>query len=998
MQPGSEEPPHATAWESFAGALAEGGWLASVILVAIFFNTDTARIFEEDKVFLFRSVALVVTVALGVWVLEGRHGLSIRAVWQRPLVKPVVALGAAYLISAPFSIAPRVSFWGGYERAQGAYTWLCYVAVFVAIVAIIRRRAQIERLVTTILLASLPLALYGIVQKLGADPIEWDAVSFPRVHSMAGNSIFLAAVLLIVIPLTLAALLQRWSLLRRGHVARHAPLLLAYLALLFVQILAIVYSQSRGPFLGLCAGLAVFLLAFAVCTGRRWVSLATAVMTAAGVCFLVVFNLPDSPLAPLRNVQYVGRLGQLSSGSWSSASVRILVWEGVVDLLAAEPQRLVFGYGPDTLRFVFPRVRPERMSYHDRRDVVADRSHNETFDAIVMTGIVGVVAELILFVSLFFWITRWLGLLRSRPQRNAFFGLILGGASLGFAGALAIDGSFRFAGVALPLGMVVGLFVYLLAASIARFGADVRLDRDRLLLVALLAAIVGHFVEVQVGIAVVATRHYFFVCAALALVVGTWREQGDEASENGPVVGGSLAPLAPLVGLILVLLTYDFYRLDLDLQLHGKTLGGLLAAVWFFGLLLVASDSRASEGVIERVVSFATTSLGIWILFLAIYLPRASTRALVKVGPTIAEVAASASRPLQAVTILYAFVLVVLLFYAGITCLREKSVARRQRSSLMRAPVYAGLLVMACAIALHTNLQRSWADVLAAQGALYQAAGAWRTAALAYAEAEQGAPGEDIYPSQLGFALLEQAKRRGELEWEPRHGLLRDAQTALLRARRLNPANLDHMRNLAKLHGTWAEYDPDVGQARQHLKDAESIYRRLTIAMPRNAGLMNEWATLYLDHGDMQNALARLDDSLRIDDSYYTTHWLRGNALMQTGAFQDALAAYDRTLRLSPHLPAAMSAKALALAALGRLDEAVRVTRQAVHRDAADLISRRNLISLLLESGDRRDALKQARAALPHAKGDDALQFRELIAQLEAEDGGQGSGDGSSDP
>jgi tetratricopeptide (TPR) repeat protein len=119
---------------------------------------------------------------------------------------------------------------------------------------------------------------------------------------------------------------------------------------------------------------------------------------------------------------------------------------------------------------------------------------------------------------------------------------------------------------------------------------------------------------------------------------------------------------------------------------------------------------------------------------------------------------------------------------------------------------------------------------------------------------------------------------------------------------------------------------------------------------------------------------------------------------MQTGAFQDALAAYDRTLRLSPHLPAAMSAKALALAALGRLDEAVRVTRQAVHRDAADLISRRNLISLLLESGDRRDALKQARAALPHAKGDDALQFRELIAQLEAEDGGQGSGDGSSDP
>jgi tetratricopeptide (TPR) repeat protein len=168
--------------------------------------------------------------------------------------------------------------------------------------------------------------------------------------------------------------------------------------------------------------------------------------------------------------------------------------------------------------------------------------------------------------------------------------------------------------------------------------------------------------------------------------------------------------------------------------------------------------------------------------------------------------------------------------------------------------------------------------------------------------------------------------------------------------------------------------------------------------MPRNAGLMNEWATLYLEHGDMQAALARLDDSLRIDDSYYTTHWLRGNTLMQTGAFEDALAAYERTLRLSPHLPAATSAKALALAALGRSDEAIRITRHAVHRDPADMISRRNLISLLLESGDRRYALKQARAALPHAKGDDALEFRELIAQLEAGDGRQGLGADSSDP
>lgn len=997
MRHGSGESTDTTAWGSFATALAEGGWLAAIILVATFFDTDTARIFEEEKMFLFRSVALVVAVAWAAAVIEGGGGAALRAMWRRPLVKPVVLLGGVYLIAVPFSIAPGISFWGAYDRAQGAYAWLCYVAVFLAIVSLVRRRAQVERLVATVLLASLPLALYGVIQRLGTDPIEWIAQSFPRVHSMAGNSIFLAALLVMIIPLTLLRLCEGLPHLWRGWLAPGAILFLAYLALLVLQILAMVYSQSRGPFLGLCAGLAILLVAFAACTGRRWIAAAAIAATAAGISFLVVFNLPQSPLSPLRSVPYVGRLGQLGLGVWSSARVRVLVWQSVVDLLVMEPQRLVLGYGPDAFRFAFPRVRPAEMSYHESRNVVADRSHNETFDTLVMTGVTGVVAEIVLFVSLFFWIVRWLGLLRSRPQRNGFLCLVLGGAFVAVTGVSTFAG-LRFSGVALPFGMVGGLFLYLVAATIGRFTASNEVQGDRLLLLILLGATVIHYVEIQFGIAVVATRLVFFVYAALAAVVGRGPVRREQEPTSGPLVGSSLAPLAWPVGLCLVFLTFDFYRLDLDLRQHGLTLAVLAAAVWAFGLLLVASDWRPRDGIFARVASFSSTSLGVWLLFLAVYLPHAPSRSVSVAEQTAAQVNAAASRPIQSVTILYAFVLAVLLLCGFVLYLRDRTPLRSERFPRLRGVAYGGLLAVAVAVAVNTNLSRSWADVLAAHGTSYEASGSWRAAALAYAAAERAVPRQGIYASQLGFALLGQARRTDEKDWEKRHDLLQQSLEALRRARRSNPANLDHTRNLAKLHHAWSTLDPDPQRARRHLETSESLYRHLSVAMPHNAGLMNEWATLYIDHGDLQAAIRRLDDSLRIDGSYYTTHWLRGNVLMQAGAFEEALAAYDQTLRLAPRLPAAMSGKALSLAALGRLDEAIRVSEQAVSYDGADLVSRRNLITLLQRKGDRERALEQARAALTHAHGDEVIQLRELIARLESADGGQEPGGGSTQP
>src|SRR3712207_4329431 len=99
--------------------------------------------------------------------------------------------------------------------------------------------------------------------------------------------------------------------------------LVGYVIVLAAVLVAIFYSQSRGPQIGLLAGLAVFinvlllrLLRSAVTVGSRNVRalralMATAIAVELAVAaFLLAFNLSDAPFFErLRNVSYIGRFG-----------------------------------------------------------------------------------------------------------------------------------------------------------------------------------------------------------------------------------------------------------------------------------------------------------------------------------------------------------------------------------------------------------------------------------------------------------------------------------------------------------------------------------------------------------------------------------------------------------------------------------------------------------------------------------------------------------------
>ncbi len=260
--------------QSICDAVLEAIWLTALIAAPLYFNVYSQRVFEPDKIALVRSLAWF---ALIVWIVKRVDGLRLgRAaaegapaapagelpLWRRPLVLPVLALAGAYLLSTVLSVAPRQSLWGSYQRLQGTLSMLSYMVLFLVALDTLRTRRQWQRLQYTVILVSVPIALYGILQHYRLDPLPWGGDTTERVAANMGNAIFVAAYLILAVPLTLERMIhatQRMLLDKDGSTT-DALTSGTLLFVLVIQLVAIIFTQSRGPWLGLAAGLYVFLL------------------------------------------------------------------------------------------------------------------------------------------------------------------------------------------------------------------------------------------------------------------------------------------------------------------------------------------------------------------------------------------------------------------------------------------------------------------------------------------------------------------------------------------------------------------------------------------------------------------------------------------------------------------------------------------------------------------------------------------------------------------
>ena len=1029
-------------------SLIEAGWLLALIIVPLYFNVYSSRVFEPDKLAILRSLASLMALAGLVQFVDARLQRSAAGAgetagalsWRAPLVLPVAALAAVYVLATALSVTPRVSLWGSYQRLQGTYSTLSYLVIFCLLLVNLRRREQLERLLTVAVLTSLPISLYGLLQHYRLDPLPWGGDTTFRVAANMGNPIFVAAYLIMVVPLTMArlarqigraaagaarveraaafsavglvlavqilawalwgfswglaaaagsaALLGAMAVLRRKAVGEWV-LIAAYATVLGAQLTCTFFTQSRGPWLGLGAGLFFMALLYVSARGWRRTALALAAAAALGAGLIGVLNVPGSPLAALREVPYVGRLGQLLETESGTGKVRLLIWEAATEMLAADPARAVVGYGPESMYVAFNPFYPPELAHYEARNRSPDRAHNETYDALLTTGVVGLATYMALFAALFYHGLRWLGLLGTPRRRRAFALSGALGAGLGIAAPWALDGSARYVGVGLPLGFIGGLGAYVMGVALSNVlrrdapGSASGAPPERLLLVAaLLGAIVAHFVEIHFGIAIAATRVYFWAYAGLLVVLGQGllareealpqtaaappatpprgraarrRSAGRRAPSARPANDrGTLAALrahpvaapALLVGISLAVMAWDYTTnplladnpvavlLDAWTTLAGTGRPEMLSvgvvamflATFLVGGALIWGLAPRREGEVggagrgAAVALYAALGGGLGLIY-AVWHAGALTRVA---GPT------------ALVDAFYVFLAVGWLALAGLLLARAPAPApaaaggrpwRRLAAPLAGAPLAVAVLLLIQS----RNLGVVRADVVYKEGYQYDLRGAWEQAAAFYERAHRMEPIEDYYLLFLGRARLEQAA--AETDPARREAHFAGALDALVEARRLNPLNTDHTANIARLHRRWALVDPDPAAAEAKRHTALAMYDAAVRLSPNNAGLRNERALLYLDLGQAAAAESQYAESLAIDGQYAQTYLLVGDMYYDQEDWRRAAWAYERAIEVDGGSLQAWAGLGNCHAQLEEWAEAIHAFQRAIEAD-----------------------------------------------------------------
>jgi len=826
---------------AFCDKIIEAGWLAAVIATPLFFNVYSSRVFEPDKLTLLRTIASAMAVAWIIKWIEQRNAprpattVTIRSA----LVLPTVLLVLVYLLATLTSITPYVSFFGSYQRLQGTYTTLSYIVVFFMILQGMRTRQQLDRLILTILLTSLPIALYGLIQRYRLDPLPWGGDVTTRVASNMGNPIFVAAYLIMAFFLSIGKIVESFRAILTEEEAVVADIVRAagYVFLAAVQFIAIVFAGSRGPFLGWFAGAFLFALLLTLVLRQRELMLGFIALGMVGAAFLGVLNVPNGPLEQLRSMPYIGMLGHLADSEFGTGKVRTLIWEGDTQLVPPhEPLqfpngttdslnflRPLIGYGPEAMYVAYNRFYPPDLAHIEARNASPDRSHNETWDSLVITGVIGLLTYQFLFVSFFMYGLRWVGLMPTNRERNIFIGLWAG---LGLIGGLAtiVLRDPKYFGVGVPIGILAGIIVYLVTFAIVLYGREqeTKLSRtDQIVIAALMAAVLAHYIEIHFGIAIASTRTMFWVFAGIMVVIGSgWLhieeatlapvaaaprtpaaatpmntprhkkrrqparapvpERPTSIAQSIPSWVGSVAGHALVTAIILSTLFYEFVtnaeRLSDPVrtlwralsyislrQMSSYAILGMILLVWLMATLLAISE-MARAGVFKNkrdwpagLALFAALSMGVALVF-----------GLGLAGLLAALTRAQATRiddliPIsdQVASILnYYYVSVFfLIVFVGAALVVEF----KRLPTAWVAPGGWGLIAVLPAILVvffwvnFSNLNPIRADIIYKQADPWDKQGQWDASIVHYKHAIDIAPNEDFYYLWLGRAFLEKA-------------------------------------------------------------------------------------------------------------------------------------------------------------------------------------------------------------------------------------------------
>jgi O-antigen ligase len=399
----------------------EASWLAAILLVPLTFGPPSwFTVSDVAKVALIRLLAVAIAgltladVALVVTSTRIPHAASWRARlsewlaaypprWTVLAAIGLLAVASVSALSSPFrDVALR-----GFEEGRDGYSLLSFWSVIVVFLAIAFRahsEAMIDRVLVAIVAATILTSLYGILQAIGVDPWGGGSPS-SRALSSFGSPIFFGSFVVLGLPITMYMSVR---IIQRNHAWTSV---LTSAMMLAIPAVALALTLARGPWVGAAVGTAIFVVAATTLLPSRVRRLYFATLVGSAVitlAFLSVIRLPATGSWALGST--LDRVGSMPGVTVGGISGRLGIWQGALRMSLSRPwfdQPMgrppvvgshLFGYGPDS--FVY--VDPLGDTHKPREVIVLTKSaHNWLIQAWAEIGLLGVAAMgLVLLIPL----------------------------------------------------------------------------------------------------------------------------------------------------------------------------------------------------------------------------------------------------------------------------------------------------------------------------------------------------------------------------------------------------------------------------------------------------------------------------------------------------------------------------------------------------------------------------------------------------------------------
>ena len=322
-----------------------------VLLLPSIFYTGTSETFEFNKIILlYTCVTLLLTIGL-------------------PRLTTVLAVFlGSQVISTIFSLDRVTSLFGYYSRFNGGLlSTVAYLIIFLTTVQFLDAK-KVNRLLKLIAAGSIPVIVYGLLQKIGVHRELWVQDTTARIFSTLGQPNWLAAYLVATAPII-------WYLSHKNR---------RWLILAAVNLMALYFTKSQSGWVALAA--VTFVYFVGPQTFRRFFKVGVALsLTFLGLFFLVVGR--QSIIPGNLNLPALERPG---TSSWE---LRKIVWRGAWQIFKTHP---LIGTGTETFAFSFWAQRPLEQNLTSEWNFTYNKAHNELLNYLANNGLLGLGSYLLL--------------------------------------------------------------------------------------------------------------------------------------------------------------------------------------------------------------------------------------------------------------------------------------------------------------------------------------------------------------------------------------------------------------------------------------------------------------------------------------------------------------------------------------------------------------------------------------------------------------------------